>query len=394
VKTSRPIKVLQIIDSLGMGGAETWLMEVLRLWSETHACYIDFLATSGNPQIFDEEAHQLGARVHYLRFGRAHMPRFAVEFRRMLREGQYDAIHDHQDYISGWHFLMGEGLLPAVRVTHVHNPSYQILNNYGVTPMRRLTARAGKSFVARYATHITGTSRQIISEYGFDMPSFRKIPKAALYCGFDTTRFLGESPAAKEIVCPEFDWPRDAKIILFAGRIDESVNLGHPRNHKNSAFAVLVGIECCRRDSRVRMLLAGAKSTAIPILEQLIAASGLEGRIQFVGIRQDIERLMLASDALLFPSRGEGLGMVAVEAQAAGLPVLASTQVPLECLVVQDLVRFKEMADGVEAWADDLLHLMTRPRNVSGANRRVSESAFSIKNSARALLQLYEGTLE
>ena len=52
------------------------------------------------------------------------------------------------------------------------------------------------------------------------------------------------------------------------------------------------------------------------------------------------------------------------------------------------------MAEGVEAWANDLLQLMTQPRNVSGANRRVSESAFSIKNSARALLQLYEGTLE
>lgn len=393
MKISRPIKVLQIIDSLGMGGAETWLMEVLRLWSETHTCNTDFVATSGTPQIFDEEAHRLGAHVHYLRFGRAHMQRFAVEFRRILREGQYDAIHDHQDYISGWHFLMGEGLLPAVRVTHVHNPSYQILNNYGVTPMRRLTARAGKSFVARYATHITGTSRQIITEYGFDVPSFRQIPKAALYCGFDTKRFLGDSVAARGIVCREFDWPGDAKVILFAGRIDESVDLGHPRNHKNSSFSVSVGIECCRRDSRVRMLLAGAKSAAVPILEQLIAASGVKGRIQFVGIRRDIERLMLASDVLLFPSRGEGLGMVAVESQAAGLPVLASTQVPKECVVVPELVRFKEVAAGAEAWADDLLQLAAQPRNLPDANQRVSESAFSINNSTRALLKLYEGTL-
>ena len=393
MKGNGPIRVLQIVDSLGMGGAETWLIGLLRLWSKNHACSIDFLAASGNPQIFDEAAHQLGARVHYVRFGRAQMPRFAVEFRRILREGRYDAIHDHQDYISGWHFLMGEGLLPPVRVTHVHNPSYQILNNYGVTTMRRLTARVGKSFVARYATHITGTSRQIISEYGFDMPSFRRIPKAALYCGFDTTRFLGDSAATKTIIRREFGWPVDAKVILFAGRIDESVDLAHPRIHKNSAFAVSVGIECCRRDSRVRMLLAGARSAAVPILEQLIADSGLEGRIQFVGIRQDIERLMLGSDVLLFPSRGEGLGMVAVEAQAAGLPVLASTHVPRECVVVPELVRFKEVAAGVESWADDLLQMTTQPRNISTANERVSESPFSITNSARALLQLYEGIL-
>ena len=71
--------------------------------------------------------------------------RFAKKFRQLLREGQYDAVHDHQDYASGWHFLMGAGVLPPVRVTHVHNPAYQILNNYGVTLGRRLTARVGKN---------------------------------------------------------------------------------------------------------------------------------------------------------------------------------------------------------------------------------------------------------
>ena len=97
MKQERPIRVLQIIDSLGMGGAETWLMEVLRLWSKSEVGRIDFLATSGNPGIFDEEARRLGAQVHYVRYGRAHLPRFAKQFRQVLREGRYHAIHDHQD---------------------------------------------------------------------------------------------------------------------------------------------------------------------------------------------------------------------------------------------------------------------------------------------------------
>src|ERR1700677_2949741 len=115
----RPIRGLQIIDSLGMGGAETWLMEVLRLWSRSRVGRIDFLATSGNPGIFDEEAQRLGAQVHYVRFGRGHLLRFTKQFRQVLREGRYHAIHDHQDYASGWHFLMGAAELPLVRVTHV-----------------------------------------------------------------------------------------------------------------------------------------------------------------------------------------------------------------------------------------------------------------------------------
>jgi glycosyltransferase involved in cell wall biosynthesis len=394
VKTPRPIKVLQVIDSLGMGGAETWLMEVLRLWSKTGACHLDFLATSGNPGIFDEEARRLGAQVHYVRYGRAYLAQFAREFRRVLRDGGYDALHDHQDNASGWHFLMGAGALPPIRVTHVHNPSYQIRNNYGVTLSRRMTAQLGKSLVARYATHITGTSRQVLSEYGFDARAFLQIPKAALHCGFDATRFRSDFVEAKASSCREFGWSENAKIILFAGRIDESEQLNHPRNHKNSAFAVWVGIECCRRDPDVRMLLAGAHSAAVPILEERIAAAGLKEAIRFTGIRKDIERLMAGSDVFLFPSRGEGLGMAVVEAQAAGLPVLASDTVPRECVVVPDLVRFQKVEAGEAAWAVELLELAARSRNVSEANEKVAASAFSIDRSARALAQLYsKGTL-
>src|SRR5262249_47770674 len=95
------------------------------------------------------------------------------------------------------------------------------------------------------------------------------------------------------------------------------------------------------------------------------------------------------SDLLLFPSRGEGLGMVAVEAQAAGVPVLASTAVPRECVVVPDLVHFQDLNVPVENWVDDALRLATRPRNGVHGNARVAASAFSIENSARALLDLY-----
>jgi glycosyltransferase EpsF len=372
-----------------MGGAETWLMEVLRLWSKTKVCQLDFLATSGHPGIFDKEARQLGAQVHYIRFGRGQLLQFATEFRRILRTGEYDAIHDHQDYASGWHFLMGGDTLPPVRVTHVHNPSYQILNNYGVTVSRRFAAQIGKRLIAHYATHITATSRQVINEYGLDASTFSRIPKAPLHCGFDTARFQGNFAEMKACICQEFGWPQDAKIILFAGRIDDSAELGHPHNHKNSAFAVSVAISCARRDPSVRMLLAGARSRAVPLLEERIAVAGLKESIRFAGIRNDIERLMAGSDVFLFPSRGEGLGMAAVEAQAAGLPVLASDTVPPECIVVPELVHFKKVLLGEEAWAVEVLRLAERPRNNLDANRRVAVSEFSIEKSCRRLLQLY-----
>jgi glycosyltransferase involved in cell wall biosynthesis len=386
---NRPPRALQVVDTLGMGGAETWLMEVLRLWARTGAARMDFLVTSGQRGLFDEEAEALGAKIHYVRYGRANLPAFAWAFRRVLREGRYDAIHDHQDYSAGWHFLLGAGRLPAVRAAHVHNPAYQIRNNYGVNFGRRLTARIGKALLAKYATHIVGTSRQVIGEYGFDAPMFARIPKGPLHCGFEPARFLADRSAARAAVTAEFGWPDEALVALFAGRIDVSPDPDHPQAHKNAGFAVDVAIAAAQREPRLRLLLAGKESPAVPLLQARIAEAGLENRIVFAGVRRDIERLMAAADVLLFPSRGEGLGMVAVEAQAAGLPVLASSAVPAECAVVPDLVRFVDLAAEPETWAEALLALAAVPRRTAEANRQVAASAFAVENSAKAMADLY-----
>ena len=385
----RPLKSLHLIDSLGMGGAETWLIELLRHWREAGGVTLDILAASGSPGPLDDEAASLGATIHYLRFGRANLTSFAGGFRRILREGGYDVLHDHQDHASGWHYLLGAGELPPVRVTHIHNPAYQIRNNYGVTLRRRLTSRVGKRLVAHYATHIIGTSREAITASGFDEPEFRGTPKAALYCGIDPGRFAAQ-PAARGSVRTEFGWPDDAAVVLFAGRFDVSTDPGHPRIHKNSGFAVDIAIEAARQDPQVRFLFAGLFSDATPILRTRIEAAGLGERIVFAGVRRDIGRLMAGADALLFPSRAEGLGMVAVEAQAAGLPVLASTGVPRECVVIPGLVRFLDLGDGIAAWRDALLEMLSAPRlDAAEANRQVAASAFAIANSARSLVELY-----
>lgn len=384
-----PLRVLHVIDTLGVGGAETWLMALLRLWSQSGAVRMDFLLTSGARGVFDDEAERLGATLHYVRFSRRTLPQFTRQFRAILRAGRYDAIHDHQDYAAGWHILLGGDALPRIRIAHIHNPAYQIRNNYGVTWLRRVTAAFGKSRVGAYATHIAGTSRQVIADYGFDNPRFGHIPKAALHCGLDPALFAGDAAAAKASLCREFGWPDTCEIILCVGRIDRSAETGDPQTHKNTGFSIAVGLDCMRQDNTFRMLLVGERSAAVGSLERHVASRGAAGRVVFTGLRHDVARFMLGSDVLLFPSRGEGLGMAAVEAQAAGLPVLASTAVPRECAVVPGLVHFMDLGIGVRVWAEALRQCVNRRRDVAAANAAVAGSDFAIERSARRLEALY-----
>lgn len=386
----RPIKVLHVIHAFGMGGAETWLMALLRLWRGPSSPRMDFLVTSGERCVFDDEALALGAKIYYVQYGKHHILSFAKALRQILANESYDAIHDHQDYASGWHFLLGGRHLPPVRIAHIHNPAYQIRNNYGVTMSRRMATRIGKRLIRSYATCVAGTSAQVVREYGFDEDSFANILRRALYCGFDPILFSGDATGARRSVCSEFGWPTDVRILLFVGRTDVCPDLGAAQNHKNSGFAIHLAIEAAKRDASIRMIMCGASSDATPLLQSRINTAGFCGRVVMAGIRKDIQRFMLASDILLFPSRGEGLGMVAVEAQAAGLQVLASTAVPRECVVVDGMVRFLEVSDDLAPWLFTIEEILSAKKpDLVTCNLQVVDSVFSIANSAAQLEQLY-----
>jgi glycosyltransferase involved in cell wall biosynthesis len=99
---------------------------------------------------------------------------------------------------------------------------------------------------------------------------------------------------------------------------------------------------------------------------------------------------MSGADLLLVPSLAEGLGMVVVEAQAAGLRVLASDNIPGEAVVNSELVTFAQVDAKAEVWANKALQLINLPRLETGkCNQLVKLSPFSIENSAKRLLKLY-----
>ncbi len=383
-----------MIDTLGMGGAENWLIAVLRHWSTNGVGRMDFLLTSGRVGIFDEEARRLGANLYYLTFLRKGVPAFASGFRKVLRNGRYDAIHSHADCASGWHFLLGTGVLPPIRVAHVHNSWFHVKAHYAVTPSRRMAVIGGKMLTNRLATHVCGTSAKSLSEYGFSRG--RLIPPVVrvVYCGFDVGKFNAPREPDRESVLQEFGWPGHAKLALFAGRLDSALNRSNHTNQKNSWLALNAVRVAMGSNSDLRFLMAGA-GDARPQLEAHVATWGLQERIRLTGVRMDIPRLMRAADVLFFPSRNEGLGMVAVEAQAAGTPVLASTSVPRECVVVPELYDAVSLDEPIEHWASALLARIEKPRPpVELSRARLEASPFSIENSSRALEQIYRGPPE
>ena len=110
-----------------------------------------------------------------------------------------------------------------------------------------------------------------------------------------------------------------------------------------------------------------------PLFDEIKAESESD-RIIFLGQRSDVSELLTASDMFLFPSHYEGLGIVAVEAQASGLFCLASEGVPAAADIGTGLFERLSLAEGEDVWNKRILELL----DAADSDRRAELSARSI----------------
>jgi glycosyltransferase involved in cell wall biosynthesis len=238
--------------------------------------------------------------------------------------------------------------------------------------------------VKRLATTVAGTSMRILHDYDLAPALNKRQRRVALHCGVDLAPYASDAMEARVSVRAEFGWDPSAKIFLFVGRLESHFNQKNPR------FALDIAREAIERGTGVKAVFAGSGDEARARIELELKEQGIVDAIRLPGIRFDVPRLMLASDLLLFPSLAEGLGMVAVEAQAAGLRVIASDSTPRECEVVPGMVTFVSLQENSQRWAERALALLElAPPNRDEARARVQRSPFSIDSSVMALMDAY-----
>jgi len=384
------IKVLHIIDSFGVGGAEKWLLECVKyLYLNPHLnIQFDFLATSGTESVLDREVLLYGSKIYYSKFSKINVFKFSSNLNRILQLNKYDAIHNHQDFVAGIHFLLVFNRLPKIRITHLHNP-YNFILNYKNSISRSITYSLGKKLMYLFSTKITGTSNFVLNEYGYNKFPYNLKRISPLYCGFDSERFIFNSNSRNKIR-NELSWDADSKIALFVGRIGLTDNdLG--QNQKNPEFAFSIAKILAMETCNWNFIFVGKKGRLGEFYNNEIVSLGIQNRIKFLDVRQDINDIYSASDVLLFPSFWEGLGMVAVEAQASGLKVVMSDSIPDESIVVNECVTKLNLQKPLKDWVNAIINAELLPfeKRIDQCSM-ISNSYFSIQNSVINLLKSYQ----
>lgn len=352
-------RILQIIGSLNYAGVESVVMNYYR-HIDTERIQFDFVTHSPVPERYDEEILALGGRIYRL----PHRAKKPFAYLRLLsgliRENEYDTVHIHQNSAS-----MAMDAFVAKRcgvktiIGHSHSIRCNILwQHYLLKPFVNLLVTDRCACSEEAGRWVFGDRNDVtVVRNAIDLERFH----------FDeTTRaeYRRDLGVEKETV------------IGYVGRL---------RMEKNPIKLVEVLAALHERNEKAILLIIGdgkLKEQMTKRAEEL----GVLPYIRFLGRRDDVPQLMMAMDVFLFPSLFEGLGLVAIEAMATGLPCVVSDRVP--CPDITGLKTAVAVDEPAPLWADAVLAAKGLPR--VDTEEAVRAIGYDIRTEAGKLETFYE----
>ena len=357
------IRILHIVGSLGGAGLESMVMNYYRNVDKKKIQF-DFIVSSVDKQKFDDEVLMLGGRIYRLasRFKSPHL--YMIDLARIIKRNHYNCIHIHQNSAT----MALEGLIARVCgvktiIGHSHNTSCDILwAHYFLKPLVNL-----------FFTHRFACSKEAGEwVFGKSELNVRVINNA-----IDTSQYVFNN-SLRESFRQKFNC-EDNFVVGFVGRL----------HHQKNLFRFL---DICRvildKNPRAVFFIIG-DGELNDQLRHYSEIKGISDVTNFLGNRNDIPAMMMMFDVFLMTSVYEGLPVVEVEAQAAGLPCIISNKVPAIDLIGR--IKVVSLDESDEVWANEVCRLSgaVSASDRSGAANLVIENNYDIRNEARDLQAFY-----
>ncbi|RYQ38194.1 glycosyl transferase group 1 [Bifidobacterium pseudolongum subsp. globosum] len=156
------------------------------------------------------------------------------------------------------------------------------------------------------------------------------------------------------------DRERIRKELEIAPSTHVFIHVGRFSEQKNQRFLIEVFAKYHAEDADSVLLLVGNHNGMLNDMQRLASTLGVGDSVRFLGVRTDIPQLYSAADLAVFPSKHEGLPVTLVEAQANGLPILASEAITKETDIA-NLIRFESLEHGADQWASRMRHEVQQP---------------------------------
>ena len=374
-------RVLHLITSFNRGGIETWLISMLReIPRGKYQMDVCCKGTDIGP--LASLAEQAGANVISCPLGPAHVG-FGAKLQRILKEGKYDILHNHLEAYSGFPVWVAHQVKVPV-ITSFHNSHFEAQTSLTRLPIirqiRSVYSVISIAYALRNSRLVTGCSQGVINSLDPDGKKLQTRSRV-LYYGVNIPDLATPEECAQ--LRKEFGWEPDTPIILHVGRLIEQ---------KNHLGLLSVFQQILQQVPTAKLLLVG-KGPLEQMIEKSINQRGLSHAVRLLGARDDVPSLMSKCDIFLLPSIHEGLGVVVLEANASGLPVIGSRVTGLtEAVRDGETGILKEVGDieGMAASAIALIKDFSYAQQMKNSGLTWIKDNFSTEVSAKRLLDIYD----
>lgn len=360
---SNVIRILHIVTYMGRGGLETMIMNYYRNIDRNRVQF-DFLVHRDFEADYDKEIIQLGGRIYRLPPLNPLSKEYLSKLDNFFKEHkEYKIVHSHLDCMSAIPLKYAKLNGVPVRIAHAHSSNQTKDLKY---PLKLFY----KTKISKYANNLFACSNDA-GRWMFGKSADFTVLNNAI----DTEKYLFNNNTAQK-VRKELNIKNDSLVIGHVGRFE---------NPKNHIFIIDIFAELLKNNSNSVLLLVGEGSLRKSI-EEKVNSLGIKNNVIFAGLRTDVNELLQAMNVFLFPSLFEGFGIVALEAQASGLPCLISDKVPIECKKT-DLVYQMNLSDSPNKWAEKVIELSKIKRE--NTYEEIKKSGFDIKANAENLEEFY-----
>ncbi len=251
----------------------------------------------------------------------------------------------------------------SVRIAHAHT-------NNTLKNAKYLLKRIMCRLYSKYATDLFACSEDA-GRYIFGEKKFLVVNNA-----IDSKKFVFDN---KKRINKRKELNLENKFIIGS--------VGRFTKQKNQKFSIDVANELTKTKKNVVLLLIGS-GPMLEEMKQYALQKGLEKNVVFLGNRDDMVDLYQAMDVFLMPSLFEGLGIVAVEAQAAGTPVVCTDTLPKEINVTPLLKRMSLKLSPTE-WANTIVDISSSPFSHNNMYKNIVDNNYDIKIVSKKLEEFY-----
>lgn len=365
-------KVLVYGMSPSLGGVERFITNFCFKMS-CDQIQFDYLISSDKCALSDE-IKKHGSKIIKLKEKHSLHP---IKFRRecidIMSNGNYDVFWLNDCSLNSFHLMkVAKKCNIKTRIIHSHNSSNMDHSLRGI--IKYIIHCYNKLLVKKYATHFWACS-DVAAKFFYTRNIISDV--MIIKNGIDVEKFKFDLKVRNE-VRKKFHLI-DSYVIGHVGRFH------FQKNHK---YLIETFMEYHKINNNSKLLLIGDGEDKKNILD-LIDKYNLNDSILFLGVRDDVHRLMQAMDVFVLPSLFEGLPIVGIEAQCTGLPCIFSDKITQDAKIISDVYFCSIEHKSISDWIEKLSMLEINKNDRSDMYRKIIAAGYDLQHEANKIKKFF-----